>query len=259
MRVAFACARSAPGVTTALLACASVWPRRALLVEAGEDGGALAARFGLGLEPGLTTLAAAVRREAGRDVLLGHSQSLPGTDGRLAALVGPATGESAGVLLTSAGRQLADLLAIVDDELDVLIDAGRLSTQPAAAPLVATADRLVLVARPRVEELQTLQQRLPALGELGAPLQLLLVGERPYGASEVAAALGCEVAGVLAHDPTAADALAGIGPARRLARRPLLRSATTVVAQLTGQQPAPGPPEVADRDVSPTMFAARQP
>ena len=36
MRVVLACARSSPGVTTAMLACASVWPGRVLLVEAAE-------------------------------------------------------------------------------------------------------------------------------------------------------------------------------------------------------------------------------
>ncbi len=55
--VTLASVRGAPGVTTAALMLASTLPE-AVLVEADLDGGVLAIRYGLGREPGLTTLAA---------------------------------------------------------------------------------------------------------------------------------------------------------------------------------------------------------
>ncbi len=243
MRVVLAAARSAPGVTTAAVALASVWPGRVLLVEASEDGGVLAARFGLRLEPGATTLAAAVRHDPDPSRLWSHTQPLPGTDGRVSALVGPAAAEAAHPLWRTAGDRLATLLAAADD-VTVLVDAGRLPASPAAAPLIAHAVRFVLVARPRVEDLQALAARLPVLCELGPEPQLLLVGRQPYGPDEVASTLGCRVVGVLAEDRAAAEALAGVASGRRLARSLLLRSATSLVEPLTnGEVDGPAPRE----------------
>jgi hypothetical protein len=242
VRVVFAAARSAPGVTTAMLACTSVWPGRVLLVEAAEDGGALAARFGLPVEPGLTTLTAASRHGSNGDqpatLLAEHVQALPGTD-RIDALVGPPSLEVAQALLRTAAGRLASLLDRA--ETDVLIDAGRLPATPLAAPLLEGADRLLLVVRPRVEELTALAHRLPHLSGLGPAPELLLVGDRPYGPGEVAETLGVPVVGVLAHDPDAAEALAAAGSPRRLARSPLLRTATGIVDQLVDSRPDPAP------------------
>ena len=56
--VALASVRGAPGVTTTSLLLASTF-EDAPVVEADLDGGVLAVRYGLGREPGLTTLAAA--------------------------------------------------------------------------------------------------------------------------------------------------------------------------------------------------------
>jgi hypothetical protein len=237
MRIAFAAARSSPGVTTAMLALASVWPGKVLLVEASEDGGALAARFGLRLEPGLTTLAAAIRNDATVGALDQHTQTLPDTRGRLVALVGPATPESAQLLLRTAASRLSDLLRAVDGA-DVFIDAGRLAPSSAAGPLLADADRTVLVARPRVEELQTLAHRLPLLRDAGIEPEVLLVGSRPYGPDDVAASVGVPVIGSLAVDRKAAEALGGAGASGRLGRSVLLRSAASLVPLLMEQTSA---------------------
>ncbi len=222
-----------------MLACASVWSGRVLLVEASEDGGALAARFELGFDPGLTTLAAALRHDRTTTDLAAHSQPLPGTDERLVALVGPPATEQAQVLLRTVAARLDGVLSETADDDTVLIDAGRVSAAPLAAPLIASADRLVLVARPRVEELQALAHRLAVIARIGPPPELLLIGERPYGPEEIAATLGCLVLGVIAHDPGAADALAAVSAVRRLGRSPLLRSAVGVVEQLSQPPTAP--------------------
>jgi hypothetical protein len=259
VKVAFAAARSSPGVTTAMLACASVWPGRVLLIEASEDGGALAARFALPVEPGLTTLAAASRHTTNGDrpsgLLSEHVQPLPGTD-RIAALIGPTSTEPAQALLRTAAGRLSGMLEQADT--DVLIDAGRLPAAPLAAPLLETADQLVLVVRPRVEELTALAQRLPLLTSLGPAPVVLLVGERPYGPDEVADTLGVPVVGVLAHDPGAADALAAAGSDRRLARSALLRSATGIVDTLTGGRPAPQPDSRGSSQVNGHAAASRR-
>ena len=232
MRLAFGSARSAPGVTTAVLACASVWRGRVLVVEAAEDGGVAAARFGLAVEPGLTTLAAALRTSSDPTLLWDHVQPLPGTDGRVQVLVAPSSAEPAHAAWRAAADRVGELLATQPDEVTVLIDVGRLPVQPVTGAVVSCADRLLLVVRPRLEDLHTALARLPVLRALGPPVELLLVGERPYGPDEVASTLRCPVAGVVADDRRAADALAGLSSARRLDRSPLVRSAAVVVDRL---------------------------
>jgi hypothetical protein len=231
VRVAFASTRSSPGVTTATVACASVWPAPVWLVEAGEDGGSLAARFGLTLEPGLTSLAAASRHDPTSVEVVDHVQPLPGTDSRVGALVGPPATEPAQALWRSAGPRLAGLLEGVDRP--VLIDAGRLSAAPAAAALLAGVDRLLLVARPRLDELQSLAHRLPTLRTLAPSVELLLVGDKPYPPGEVADTLAVNTVGVLADDVNAAEALAGLRTRRGLGRSRLLRTASALVDTLT--------------------------
>jgi hypothetical protein len=170
-----------------------------------------------------------------------HVQPLPGTD-RIDALVGPASLEAAQALLRTAASRLGELLD--QAEADVLVDAGRLPATPLSSPVLAGADRLLLVVRPRVEELTALAHRLPHLSGLGPPPELLLVGDRPYGPYEIAETLGVPVVGVLAHDPDAAEALAAVTPGRRLGRSPLLRTAGGIVDRLLdGQSERPRQPD----------------
>lgn len=238
--IAFVAARSAPGVTTTVLACASVIEQRVLIVEASQDGGSIGPRFGLPLEPGVGSLAAAARHAMEPAMVADHCQELPGTDGRVQVLVGPASCESAGSLLGAVTSPLSGVLPGVADPPLVLVDAGRVPSRPLTAPLLAVADELLVVVRPRLDELQCLHERLPALEQFGPPLRLVLVGDRPYPPREVEATLGRPVAAVLAHDRAAADALAGVGVHRRLERSALLRSAGRLAAGL-GDLPATTP------------------
>ena len=65
------------------------------------------------------------------------------------------------------------------------------------------------------------------------PIGLLLVGDRPYGADEVAATMQVVVAGVVAWDPRTAEVLTGAqGVIRDLRRSPLVRSAATLAERL---------------------------
>ena len=79
--IAVGSARAAPGATTLALALAATWPqqRQMMIWEADPDGGVLAARYGLGDQPGLSTIAATVRQDRlSREQLWHHTQQLPG-------------------------------------------------------------------------------------------------------------------------------------------------------------------------------------
>jgi hypothetical protein len=230
--VALASVKASPGVTTSLLALAATWPdpRPLLLVDADPDGGSLAARTGLPTEPGLTSLAAAARRTLRAGELDRHTQQLPGG---VPALVGPADAEHAARALQLVGAALATELRR-DRGRDVLVDCGRLRTGSPAVPLAARADVLMLVARPRLDELQHLRPALPRLVAAGARPALLMVGDGPYQPPEVAAALDVAVLASLPNDPAAADQLSGQRRrAGRLERTALLRAARAVAEQLT--------------------------
>jgi hypothetical protein len=228
--VALGANRSSPGVTTAALALGAVWSRpdrQPLVVEADPDGGVLAARYGLGAHPNLTELAGRTRSGLRPTEAWDHAQHLPG--GLAVVVAHPSAEQTHAALRTGSlriGAHLADL-----DHTDVLLDAGRLGPLSPALPLLERAALTVIVLRPRLDEITALSQRLPGLRD-HADVAVLLVGNRPYGASEVAATLGVDVAGVLADDAPGVEALAGGGPARRWRQSALVRSARRVAVEL---------------------------
>ncbi len=216
-------AKAAPGVTTTALALAATWPadRQVMIVEADSDGGVLAARQNLPSEPGLATLAVSSRRSFARSDLAAHLRTPAGSD--VQVLVAPPAAEQARRALGLVAEPLAWTLASLTDT-DTIVDAGRLRPDTEAAPLLQAADLVLIVARPRVDELQQLPARLRALRPTLARVGLLLIGDRPYPPAEVAATLDTEVVAVIADDRRAAEAIGGGGGASSLRRSPLLRS-----------------------------------
>lgn len=213
------------GATTVAMALAA-WLDGAVLVEADPDGGVLALRYGLSREPGLLTLAAA--REVDRHSLLDHAQPLPGG---LPVVVAPESPERSASLLRTAGARVASLLARLDNH--TVVDAGRLATTSPAAPFAPQASALLLVTRPRADELVAAAERLAALAAVtGGVAALVLAGAGPYSADDVTTQLHCPVLGTIAEDPRAARALAQGGSAKTLARSALARSARTVAKTL---------------------------
>ncbi len=238
--VAAAAAKAAPGVTTSALALAGVWPadRQVLLVEADPGGGDLAARFGLAAQPGLVSLAAAARRQVDAALVAEHAQALPGG---LGVLVGPPGAEQAAAALGMlAPAVVAGLEGL--DGVDVVADLGRLDPGSPALGLARAASLLVLVVRPRLDELQHLVHRVAALRGERRALGLVVVGTGPYPAEEIAAALGVEVLGTLPADPRAASLLGGgTASVGALRRTPLVRAARSLAEAVVGRLAGPAP------------------
>lgn len=193
--VTLSSAKGSPGVTTLAMVLADLWPDAVVLADVDPDGGDLAARLGLGSEPGLVTLAArgrgalgwagveAVLQAAGRArVLAGVAD--PGQARGLAGLWGPL----AGALVEAPGLVLADV--------------GRLRPDnPAARACVEVAVLNVVVTRLDPPSLAHAGAALAALDGQSA----LVVGRGP---GPVPA--GCEVEVVWAEDRAAAAELAGM-------------------------------------------------
>src|SRR5580692_12570056 len=100
--VAIAADKGAPGVTTAAVVLAAVWPRPVLLAECDPAGGDLVYRFsadgGGRLDPrrGLLSLAVAARHGLRPEQVRDHAQTLRGG---LAVLAGVSTAEQGAGLL----------------------------------------------------------------------------------------------------------------------------------------------------------------
>jgi len=232
--VALVSAKGSPGVTTLTRVLAGLWPRRCVAVELDPTGGDLAARGGLGLEPGLASLALAARSGLSATMLDAHAQRLE--DGA-AVVVAPARRAQAGAAVAVVAEQLSALAADLDD-LDVLADCGRLDTWSPLVDVVRRAVLVVVVARPSLEGLAHTQGLLDE-AVADATLGVVLVGERDYPAKEVARTLSAPLLGVVADDPRGARLAGGVG-VRRARRTLLVRSAASVVTTVASQlaQPA---------------------
>ncbi len=226
--VALCSVRGAPGVTTTALLLASRLGG-SVLVEADLSGGVIAARYGLGREPGLTTLAASRLPEPA--AWLDHAQDAGGVP----VLVGPDSPEAS----ESLWRTTGDRLAAAIDQLDgrVVIDAGRLQR---ATPIALGAELLLVLARPLAEQLVGVSHALSSLQRASrGHVAVVLIGRGPYRAADVQTALGCHVLAHLPDDPTSAERLIdGRGSQARIARSPLGRAVAVIGDEIEPLWPA---------------------
>jgi MinD-like ATPase involved in chromosome partitioning or flagellar assembly len=206
-------AKASPGATTTALLLASALGTDAMLVEADGSGGSLGARFGLGDEPGLRTLAVRARRGLDLASVVEHTQCL----GAVSTLVGPASAEEADAVLSTVAVDLAAVLR--DCSQLVVVDVGRARPGSPSWPLVQRASRCLVVCRPRLEEYRPAAALSAELVAVGPRVALICVGSAPYPPAEFAAETGVELAGVLPDDPRGAAALRGEPSTARGLRR----------------------------------------
>jgi hypothetical protein len=229
--IAWVSVKGGRGASTAGLALAGVWPatRKILFAELDPSGGDLVARFELAPDPGLVQLGAAFRHALSAEEVWSHTQTL---NGGVPVLVGPASAQQ-GHALGPLWEHLAPVLAALP-ETDVIADCGRLEPSSPAIEIARRADLIVAVARPTLEGVAHLRARLAtAMGR--APVGVVLIGDSPYSASEVEAAVGARVLGVVANDERAARVLNGeLGNASALNRSLLMRSARGLAVRICG-------------------------
>ncbi|MET7357644.1 hypothetical protein ABZS76_04270 [Streptomyces sp. NPDC005562] len=258
--IALAADKGSPGVTTAAVALAAVWPRRVLVAETDPAGGDLvyrsAAAHGGPLNPntGMLSIAATARRGLVPDQLWDHTQPL---SGGLEVLVGLGIAEQAAGLAgiwPTLGRAFAQLADSPHAPADVIADCGRISGDGPAVELFPHAALVLLVSRTEPEAIARVRDRAAALaaklhgGSRGAAslaqplIGVLLIADPSASAKLVhqvndmlmAAQTGARVVGTLADDPAGSDQLAGRRRGR-LDKSLLIRSARKVTVDLYQQ------------------------
>jgi hypothetical protein len=226
--------KGSPGATTLAVLLAWQWPDSEaprFVLEADPDGGVLAARWhavaGLTHEPGLLSLAAA-RDGSMLERLSRHSQHVtPGLE-LVAGPPGPA-------------QVVASLRALGDDAAAALaraprhcfVDCGRLGPLSPALGWARRAERVLLITRPRLDEVVALRPVVEQLAPLELPMSLVSLGDGPFHPLDVAEQVGLPLAGVVADDAASAaltysSALRG----RALRRSRLARSVAELAVAL---------------------------
>lgn len=245
MTITVVCAgKTSPGATCTALALALGWPRPLLLVDADPAGGDVVPGFLPGRvdaeQSGVLAWLVASRRasaaEAAR-LLPQFAVAIPEA-GDLWLLPGPVTPAQGAALAGGWERISQGLEEFTRGGRDVLVDAGRLG-DTSCWPLLARADRVLLVVRPTARSVQatvhTAALLRDRLGDLDR-VALVVAGAGPYSSTEVATGLGFPSAQRLPADPRAAAGLvdgAG-GGLRGVTRSRLVRAAGDLARTLTG-------------------------
>lgn len=247
MLVSVASVKGSPGVTSAALALAAVWPRPMVLLEADPCGGDVAYRCraagggAVASSPGLLQLAAAVRG------------GVPGTGAVTdqTQLLACGVHLVQGVTRASQARAFAGLwhtvtAACSEAEADVIADLGRLDLTSPVMPLVEHSAHLLIVATATLESVMHLRAGIPDLiGGVGQASPALvcpvLVGpDARAGRDRADLDRVLEQSGVAVRPtrslPWDSRALArleqGESPVGRLGRTLLMRSARALASSL---------------------------
>jgi MinD-like ATPase involved in chromosome partitioning or flagellar assembly len=272
--IAIASDKGAPGVTTAALALAAVWPRPVLLAECDPAGGDLVYRFpaadGGHLDPrrGVLSLAVVARRGMQPQQVWEHTQKLPGGLDVLAGVTNAEQGAGLSLLWGPIGKILAAL-----PQADVIADCGRLGADGPLYDLLAEATTVVLVTKVHVADVIRLRDRAAAFaaaaasrGRRGFGVGVVVVADhKKFRAAlgEVQQVLGqanarATVLGGIAHDVKGADLLGGEWGGN-LDRTLLIKTAREVAQHLlVGLPPiaspaAPRPPAMNPEPMPPSV------
>jgi hypothetical protein len=264
--IAIASDKGAPGVTTAALALAAVWPRPVLLAECDQAGGDLVYRFpaagGGHLDPrrGVLSLAVVARRGMQPQQVWEHVQKLHGGLDVLAGVTNAEQGAGLSLLWGPIGRTLAAL-----PQADVIADCGRLGADGPLYDLLIEATTVVLVSKVQVADVIRLRDRAAAFataaqsrGRRGFGVGVVVVAEhKKFRAAlgEVQHVLGqahapATVLGGIAHDRKGANLLGGEWGGS-LDRTLLIKTARDVAQQLVQ-----GLPPIGDQDAAPPGYPA---
>jgi len=244
--LALASAKGSPGVTTASLLFAALWPRPSLMVECDPSGGDVALRMPgidgepLDSNPGLLSLVAAGRRSLYPDLVRQHAEPIVGGLGVISGMTTPEQASGLG-----QWDPLGALFAALPGT-DAVVDLGRIGAGTPQNAILGYASAVVLLVDTVPSNVVHLRDRLRKVsdglgGEAGAPIHIVVVAppKRSRAVAEIRDAIArsqtpVEVVHHLAYDTTGAAFFLGqvMGSPARTA---LVRSAQPIVDELAAR------------------------
>jgi len=242
MIVTFSSVRGSPGVTSWALLTAAAWPQafrvERVVLEVDLDGGVLGARYGLGVEPGVAGLLAAVRRHSsGADLdITAFARHMPDD---VWVVPEPESAEQCAIVWSSAATVDGVAAVAAADERVWIIDAGRLRGVGVAAPFVTRAALSVVLCRDAQEDLVQVPSRIAALQLLGASVGVMVVGKPAYQRDELVHFFGTGLVWQVEASKDLVTVAGAVLENNRRARRTLVwRSALEVAAAMADRAAA---------------------
>jgi hypothetical protein len=240
--IALAGGKGSPGITTTALAFTLSWGSRVVLAECDPAGGSVQAGYLHGELPGgrglLPLAIAELRSDALADEFWGQLVDLDAPRRHRLLLPGLADPAQAGTLAPLWAR-LAIFFAQLEYQpcYDVIVDCGRLAVAHPPWPLLWAADAALVVVRPTLASVaaaapvvEAVRQQVTEHAASTSALGLLVVGDGPYGSTEVAHQLKAPLVAHLPADARTAATLTHGGSVRL--GRPLMRAAAGAEAKV---------------------------
>ena len=232
MHVVFSSVSGSPGTTSWAMLSAAAWPAdygvERVVLEAARDGGVLGARYQLGVEPGVSTLAAVVRRHVPGDPLPVAEfarQVGPG----LWVVPQPESAEAAATIWSSVSAVAS---AIAGDPRVWVVDAGRLGPGGFGMAFAAQSSLAVVVSGVGEESLVQLPARVQSLQRAGALVAVLVVGKLRHSVQELGAFAGTGLVWSVAAERDLPAWVAAVLSGGRARRGWVWRQAVEVAAEI---------------------------
>ena len=230
MLVGLVSAKGSPGVTTAALALAAMWPRPAVMLDADPFGGDVRAGLGRGTWPaesGIADLVVDLRNTTMEQSL---SRRAHRPDEHAPAVVAgiASIAQARGVPWSSMAPELARL-----GIADCIADCGRF-VPGVLDDLLDACDAVVMLSGSTLRDARAVARAAPVVRTI-AEVDGLVVSRpgRPYGATEIAESCGLTMLGKLPDDPrTAAVWSEGDPPGRSLFRTAYMEAALRIASTL---------------------------
>jgi MinD-like ATPase involved in chromosome partitioning or flagellar assembly len=181
----------APGATSWTLLLAAAWrseeKRRKVVLEADPDGGVLAVRYGVGVDPGAISLASAARRSRSAGFDVDEHARVIGP--QLLLVPGAESAERATAVWRDAITSTAAAIG-ADANNDWFIDCGRFRPNHPGQAFVSLSAMTLIVVSGRTEELVQVPAALRAVEDSAALAGVLVVGKPAHARDEIERFLG---------------------------------------------------------------------
>lgn len=229
MIVALSSVGGAPGVSSWCALLAAAWPandRDRVVLEANLDGGVFGARYGLGVDPGVVSLIAGLRRSRdGRVDLAEHARLLAPS---VWLVPGPESAEQAMKVWSGSTADVADCAAA--DPGVWLVDLGRGGSRSEDGDFFRSAALTIVVARAESEHLVQVPSRVAELRTSCERVGVLVVGKPGHRTDELGVFFGSDETWVVGATSDLVAMTAAVLSGGRARRSWLWRSAVDVAA-----------------------------